>query len=829
MLLSLNQRRFEAGMVTLAEGEVALQRLIKELTEVSPDWTEADTRFRVIDRLIADCLGWPRETIRLERTRGREASDYELGIPRQVIWEAKREGITFDLPAGYAKSTSCDLRSLIRMGGAISEAIEQVRGYCVERGVEIAVVTNGRQLIAFLASRRDGIAPLDGQCLIFSSLELALEHFPRFWQCLSPQGIAENRLSRFLRVGEEHPIPPKVSDAIAGYPKHRPPTDLQASLKTISELLLIDAVVAPDAEQSFYEECYCESGALAQDAMISKQILMARYDSLFDADNNPPTVRPVTKGPRKPQLTPEIVAEAITQRPIVLVGDVGVGKSSFIKHLRYVSAFKEFREAISIYIDLGSEGALTSDLRRFVLQSIKEQLRQRYHIDVEEENFVKGVYALDIQRFSKQVYGYLEKENPPEYRTRLAGFLDAKVQAEAEHIRSSILHLVKARRKLVIIVIDNADQRDYDVQQQAFVIAQNCSTDWSAAVFVALRPHTFHTSRQAGAFSAYAQRVFTISPPRIDELLTRRLVFALKMAEGRVRVEKLQAIGLRLGSIATFIRVLLHSFSRSPELGEFLFNITGGNVRSAIEIVAKYMGCSNVDAENIIRIQESGSEYLIPIHEFWRPVLRGDALYYDSDASIAYNLFELWSSDPKEHFLASMLLGFLNMDGEHRLRDGYVKIERITSEMQSWGFNLSGIENVLRGLNNKKLVETPKRITFAEDHGRLSGDILESFRISTIGAYHLSRWIGEFSYLDAVSLDTPLFDKETYDGILLSSGLGLAERLSRAEQFKAYLTNRWVESNLAPSYFNWDAAMHVGDESFARVRRALVARGQNRE
>jgi hypothetical protein len=77
-----------------------------------------------------------------------------------------------------------------------------------------------------------------------------------------------------------------------------------------------------------------------------------------------------------------------------------------------------------------------------------------------------------------------------------------------------------------------------------------------------------------------------------------------------------------------------------------------------------------------------------------------------------------------------------------------------------------------------------------------------------------------------MSMDTPLFDKETYDAILLSSGLNLADRLSRAEKFKAYLTNRWIESNLAPSYFNWDAAMQFGDESFARVRRALAGRGQ---
>ena len=815
-----------AEVHTLAEGEAALRRLLDEVTHSPPDWTEADTRFRIIDRLIVECLGWPRDVVRLETRQGRPATDYELGSPRQVIWEAKKEGAVFELPAGYASSSICDLASLIKMGGDIAEAIEQARGYCLDRGVEIAVATNGRQLIAFLASRRDGVPPLEGKCLAFSSLEFALANFVRLWQCLSPGGIRENRLGRLLRVGEEHPIPPKCSASIPNYPKHRAPTDLQASLKTISELLLIDAVVAPEVERTFYRECYCESGALAQDAMISKQILLARYDALFEGDAQRPTVRPVTKSSGKPQLTPEIVSEAITRRPIVLIGDVGVGKSSFIKHLRFVSAFKEFHEAITLYIDLGSEGALTSDLRQFVLQSIKTQLLNEYKIDIEEENFVKGVYSIDVQRFSKNLFGYLEKENPAEYRMRLALYLDQRVQQLADHVQNCVQHLAKARRKLVIIVLDNADQREYDIQQQVFVIAQNLSAEWLAAVFVSVRPQTFHASRQAGAFSAYAQRIFTIAPPRIDEALPRRLVFALNMAEGRVRVETLQAIGLRLGSIATFLRVLLHSFDRSPELSEFLFNITGGNVRSAIEIVAKYMGCSNVDAEHIIRVQELGGNYLIPLHEFWVPVLRGDALYYDAQASIAYNVFDLRSSDPREHFLASIILAYLDKDGEHRLPDGHVATRSIMTEMQSFGFNVAGIETALRGLNNKKLIETPKRTTFAEDQGRLFGEMPDSFRLSTVGAYHLKRWIGDFSYLDCMSLDTPIFDSAVRDEILASSGITLRERAQRAGVFRSYLTKIWGDSGLAPPYFNWQVSQRHGEEGFARVRRALAARGQ---
>src|SRR5262249_26880862 len=152
---------------------------------------------------------------------------------------------------------------------------------------------------------------------------------------------------------------------------------------------------------------------------------------------------------------------------------------------------------------------------------------------------------------------------------------------------------------------------------------------------------------------------------------------------------------------------------------------------------------------------------------------------------------DMRSSDMREHFLSAIILAFLDTDGEHRLRDGHVATDRILTEMQSLGFTIAGVEAALRGLNNKKLIETPKRTTFAEDQGRLFGEMPDSFRISTIGAYHLKRWIAEFAYLDLMSLDTPIFDPDVREKLLLSSGLTLKERFQRADTFRTYLTNTW--------------------------------------
>lgn len=280
------------GTCSLAQGQRALDLLLDEITSQNLDWNEAETRFQIIDRLLIECLGWPRDMFRLEQPQGRKYTDYELGKPRKMIWEAKKEGRVFDLPANHNKNILCDIASVIQVDNDAKEAIEQVQNYCFKRGVDIAVVTNGKQLIAFFATRNDGLDPLKCKCLVIDGYQQLQEKFSIVWQLLSPDGIFERRLNRFLKIGEDVKLPEKLSEFLHDYPKYRYPSDLQHSLSTLSELLLNDIIDQEDAEKQFYEKCYCESGALSQHALVSKQMLASRYQSMFNPSGQAPVVSP---------------------------------------------------------------------------------------------------------------------------------------------------------------------------------------------------------------------------------------------------------------------------------------------------------------------------------------------------------------------------------------------------------------------------------------------------------------------------------------------------------------------------------------------------------
>lgn len=809
----------------LSDGAKALQVLISEQTGAF-DRNEAETRFHVIDYLIQGVLGWSRTEFRLENAKGRTFTDYELGTPPQIIWEAKREGNAFTVPLRTKRGLIHDIASMSAASEEAREAINQVNRYCLDRGAEIAVATNGRQLIAFCPQEADLTGIIPGKCLVISSLEEFQKHLARLWDFLSPEGIRQGALNSFLHRVAAPNAPKKLSSTIPNYPQFIQPTPLQQSLANMAHLLLINIEMQEDIERQFFEECYCESGALSQHALLSKQMLNARYSSLFPAEEASPRVDPVVAKPGKPLLTPEVLSDAISNRPIVLLGDVGVGKSSFLKHLMYVSAYDEFQHALYVYVDLGRTGALSESLRDVVLDQIEDVLLNEYKVDILEAGFVKAVYRADIKRFDRGIYGSLKETDPQAYERHLLDLLSEKQSDRAAHTKAAIGYLAKERRKQVIIALDNSDQRDSETQQEAFIISQTMASDWKATVFVSMRPRTFYQSKRSGALSAYPHRVFTIAPPRIDNVIRKRIQFALDVAEGRRHLESLSQIRLNLSNIAAFLQVILNTIDKSNDVNLFLDNITGGNIRLLIELIANTVGSPNIDTEAIVRGLEELGEFVLPVHDWWKVAIKGDYHYYDPARSLSANVFSVFGPDQKEHFLMPMILAYLDSSGKHRNAEGFVTYTEISREMQSWGFRGSSIEAAIRLNNNMRLIESNRRISFDEDEAGLYGAIPDLWRISTVGAYHLRVWATAFPYLDAMAVDMPIFDEELFQELAETiRSLALEDRLERARAIRDYLSEIWDKSAISTEYFNWPFACQEGDTSFQKVERALARRG----
>lgn len=785
------------------------------------DMNEADTRFHIIDEVLQS-LGWLNSSIKLEKHFNGEYTDYELGNPRKIIIEAKRTSVTFTLPPNPNNKNILSLKDLTMSSQPCNEVFLQAQNYCATRGVRYAVVTNGHQYIAFLATRDDGIPPVEGKCLVFSSLEEILEKFSLFWNNLSADAILEHRLAKTLSASSKI-LPKKISSNLSSYPYYKTPSDLHSSLKSLSELLIQDIFESEKQEKDFIDYCYCESGAISKDSLLSKNILQARYSSLF---NNNESKLPISdvKLRKGDCFDKEVLTDAMSRRPIVLLGDVGVGKTSFIKNLQHNSAFEEFKNSIFIKIDLGSSATLTNDMKGHVLNKIRDTLSNDYDIHVDSKEFISGVYSRDIQLFSKTIFGSLKDTDPAQYEREKLNMLINKMRDSAEHLKKSIEYASNTLKKQILIIIDNADQRDFNTQQEAFLIAQELAKNWKAIVFISVRPKTFFYSQRNGALSAYANKIFTIKPPRIDLVIRKRLLYAIEIAKGELTNEDLNKVLIRSDNLVTFLSSLVYSLDENDELTEFISNITGGNVRQAIDIVKGFIGSPNVDAEKIISSTEKLGEYYIHIHEFSKSVLLGELSHFHDERSLAMNLFDVSQPDPKEHFLKSLIISFLNFDSPQIDKDGFAKSEFIYSEMQSLGYNLSQIDSAISSLVNKKLIESNKRFTFGEDELSILDKETIIYRATSIGIYHVERWSPSFVYMDTICYDTPIFSNETYKFLIkrIDSNM-IVDRNNRTKTFKDYLIKTWREFGKPTEYYDFEETLEQGSDTFRFVENACQA------
>jgi hypothetical protein len=776
---------------------------------------EATTRIHLIDELLFSTLKWPKEQVKAEERYGGSYADYSVGSPMtRIIVEAKREGVYFDLPAGVGPGV-VGLPTMTEASPAIGDAIKQALGYCHESGVPVAVVSNGHQIIAFMAFRQDGVPPLAGKALVFDSLAAMRENFRLFWDNLSPAGAETLILQSTLGDARVRTPPAKLSARIPNYPGYWTRNRLSTELQTLGDLILQDLVSAPELEPEFLSRCYSASNALSEYALVSKEILEARYSALESMESEIATSAARTDDQLSDELQVDVTASSLGRRPLILLGDVGVGKSIFIRHFVRIDAKDVMERSVVLHIDFGGEPALATDLREYVMDHFVEQLRSDY--DIEANKFVRAVYEHELKSFENGVHGPLKHTDLPEYTRQEIAFLQRKLEKRDQHLQASFRYITRTHKRQVVVFLDNIDQRDFDFQEQVFLIGQSMAETWAATVFLSLRPETFFRSRNVGSLTAYQPRVFTIAPPMVGAVIRKRLDYCRELVANKDTRAKLMPEGLdkQAELLTEYLAIVNNSFGHMPELTEFVENLAGGNVRSALGFLNTFVGSGHVDVQKILDIVKDSGRYYIPLHEFARAIIYGDYRYYHPSSSPIANVFEISTPDRREHFLLPLTLAHIERVGEVGQQEGFVQMEAITRFGQELGFSSTQIEFAITHATTRRLLQaTPRN----------SDDQRRRFRITTVGAYTYKKLMGTFVYLDAVVVDTPIVDEQVAKG--LDDCQAIEARVKRAKLFAEYLSDSWEFFRDGDHAFDWDEVSQPLERDYERIDRTLTKAAQ---
>lgn len=810
--------------VELDEGLTRLKSIIESLPDGAQYWHEADNRFKFIDQLFIDCFGWDRLNIDVEkRTSSGSKADYVLGNPVRAAVEAKRETPLFNFPAGTKGGVPRKIKPLTVSDSNLARTVHQVIGYCSLLGCRIAVICNGPQIIIFQGLVLDD-EPINGECYVFDGPSDYLDKFHILWNFLSPSGIEENRAFKELSFRRNPHTPQRARELITDANQFRYRDDFQENLRTLAEILLEEVEDNPDLKKFFYRECYVPVTANNRHLLQSKKAILSRYSRVSDnSESQQLNKNRATTDQASGKIDQSFVSPVGISRPIVVIGDVGVGKTSFFENLYSQIESEMGARSIYIHINLGKEANLSTDLPQYVTAKIVETLLEN-QVDIENRDFVRAIYSNEVRRFREGIYGDLRASAPEQYEEKLRDALESRLSNKSAHLHASIAHLVHGQQRQIVLIIDNADQRSFDVQQTAFLIAQELASKRAMIVFVALRPSTFHESKKTGALSGYQNRLLTISPPPAAEVIEKRIVFGLRIAAGEQAPGMLEYIQLNLSSITLFLTATLRSIRGNKDIQRFLDNISGGNTRAILELITTFFGSPNVESRKIIRIEEEGDGgYWVPLHEFTKHALLGEYSYYHPDSSnLAYNIFDVSYADRREHFLSSIIIMYLAIGAGRKDKDGFVSGRRVLKEALRLGFTDDQIHSKLRLLAQNRLIETPHS-DYREVQVNLDVDPTNYvYRATSIGLYHTRFWSGEFSFIDAMSIDTPIFDQETREKVVSkASSFVIADRFDKSEAFRHYLIETFKSAEFSVNYYNFENVVSVGARSFESVERFL--------
>ncbi len=247
--------------------------------------------------------------------------------------------------------------------------------------------------------------------------------------------------------------------------------------------------------------------------------------------------------------------------------------------------------------------------------------------------------------------------------------------------------------------------------------------------------------------AAYQLRVFTVSPTRTDQVIGRRLAYARSQTQAVAQSAFFPAnLSLSGDELEKYLDVLIKAFTENDDVKELVDNMSGGNLRLALQFLAAFVGSGYVSTARVLDVAETGRTYVVPLHEFLRSMIYGDYEHYDPKKSEICNLFDISQDDGREHFLLPMLLADMQVLGESLGGDGFVDAAELYQTAQAAGFAQEQVGAQIERAGRKRLLETP------------IGGPATRLRITTVGAYMVKSMAQRFTHVDAMIVDTPITD-----------------------------------------------------------------------
>ncbi|MBM9591032.1 hypothetical protein JWG41_11280 [Leptospira sp. 201903075] len=705
---------------------------------------EAQTRFDTIDRIIKEFLNWRHGTIKVEEyTTGKKNGfiDYTLQSgDNLLIIEAKKIGASFPSPTHKEK---LKLAGTLLSQGEIADALEQAHQYALNKSATLAIVTNGLCWCFY---------PLIG----YNEDTQATLLFP-----FTIQGHAEKLFNTLSIYAVENGSLLNLNQSIENI-DNRLISVVTNGDHRIERNNLADHI-APALDRALHSESVLNNPYSLEWIFVSTEA-RTKFDKTLGihlSDIKSASISPakrINREKNNDHLSNILkTSQTINTPPLTLIiGPVGAGKTTYLKHFEYVSGRSQIVEnnIIWLYIDFEEMGPSKSP-KDFIYAKLKDFLDIKFSTnEFTYKTLVEPAYKTKIDSLLKSVFAPI-KENKALVDEKISNLIQEDYEKVEPYIEKLFTYLSSI--KSVFIILDNTDLYENDeLETNVFAEGLSLSKRIKSNIIVSIRDKTYIKHSSDSTFDAYELRKLWLDPPPLKSVLKKRLSYArYVLREKPVKITFANGMQLDVPDLGDFFEVV-QSGILSGDAGDFIESLSDMNIRRGISLIMNFLTSGHINADKAIRVYLDGNKFIFPFQEIFKGTVLGQWKFYKEERAEAINLFNSVNQSKKLKLIRKFILNFMYLKSQSEKTMEF-KVAEMHQFFQPAGLSEMACVKELNFLYKKSLIRniTPKEI-----------EIDSIITLTKTGGYYINNLINRFQYTECCIYDTPIENKVVWENLI---------------------------------------------------------------
>ncbi len=385
----------------------------------------------------------------------------------------------------------------------------------------------------------------------------------------------------------------------------------------------------------------------------------------------------------------------------LLIGGVGVGKSTFTEHLRLIALPHLSATTAWIHLDLNKAPLDRSKIYDWVIAGITLAIKA-LHKDIAFADLVtiKKIYAKqlrDVERGKAALF----TEGTERYAEVIYAEINRLEADKSATLKGLIDFLFASRGKLLVVVLDNCDKRSREDQLLMFEVAAWVKDEFECSVFLPIRDTTYDQYRNEPPLDTVIKDlVFRIDPPLLEKVIYARLNFALREITSDQKkfvfyLPNNMKVECQRSEVAAYLQSMILSLFQDQLFRRIITGLAGRNIRKGLEILLDFCKSGYLGTDELLRLRQSNGNHKISHHLMMKILLKGQRKYYSDQKSNIKNLFASNSDDALPNpFLRIAILQWLR----NRFREpgpnrttGFHKVSALVSALQASGHQIARV------------------------------------------------------------------------------------------------------------------------------------------